>query len=64
MAARHERFCWDEAAIRRLAAARADGLTMQQLAMRFNCSPATIERKLAELRNLTDDSRPGVLLRF
>ncbi|MGA9487731.1 MAG: hypothetical protein WBV25_11760 [Methylocella sp.] len=53
-----------EAAIRRLAAVRADGLTMQQLAMCFNCSLVTIERKLAELRNLTDDSRPDVLLRF
>ena len=51
MAARHERFCWDERAIRRLLAARADGLTMRQLAARFGCSAVTVERKLAELRD-------------
>jgi chromosome segregation and condensation protein ScpB len=47
---RHERQIWDEQKLKRLAAGRADGLTMAELAMRFNCSRVTVERKLAELR--------------
>ena len=50
MGPRHERQIWDERKLKRLAAARADGLTMAQLAARFNCSRVTVERKLAELR--------------
>ena len=49
----------DEAVIRRLAAVRADGLTMQQLAMRFHCSPVTIGRKLAELPILPTIAAPA-----
>jgi hypothetical protein len=50
MAARHERFCWDEAAIRRLVAAREDGVSAAELAGRFGVTRVTVERKLAELR--------------
>ena len=50
MAARHERFCWDEAAIRRLVAAREDGVSAAELAGRFAVTRVTVERKLAELR--------------
>ena len=42
-------FAGDGAKLRRLAAGRADGLTMAELAQRFNCSACTAERKLAEL---------------
>jgi chromosome segregation and condensation protein ScpB len=50
MTAQHGRQIWDERKLKRLAAARADGLTMAQLAARFSCSRVTVERKLAELR--------------
>jgi hypothetical protein len=49
MAARHERICWDEATLRRLAAGRADGIFAAELAVRFGVTCATIHRKLATL---------------
>jgi hypothetical protein len=61
MAARHEYQVWDERKLKRLAEARAHGLTMNELAIRFNCSIVTIERRLAELRasdpQFSDDRR-------
>jgi hypothetical protein len=62
MAARHERIVWTETAIRRLAAARADGIPAAELALRFGVTRATVARKLAELRTL-DETRPLEWLR-